>query len=364
VSAERVDIEAVLAEVRERVRRKRESGAYGPEVEAALRLPLPGGRPLFTEELENPIAALGEVLGEETVYDPRSRKPYVGPLITFARRTVIGLVRWWIAALTERQERINQLVARATLDLRDRPTPGLEVRLRRIERELERWREDYFASNLHSVYFQARFGGDEPVIRKQSEQFLELFRGRQRVLDIGAGRGSFLELARDHGIGAYGVDLDERMTSAAAGRGLEMATADALEHLRSLPDRSIDGIYARHLAEHVLPGELVSLLREARRVLRPTSPLVMVTPNVGTLTVGAHTFWLDPQHVRPIPPELFRFYLEVEGFVDVELRTFEPSETRLSEDVPAGPQRDNARLLNETLFGDRDYAVIGRAPSS
>ena len=364
MSTDPIDIDAVLAEVRERVRRKRESGAYGPEVEAALRLPLPGGRPLFTEELENPIGALAEVLGEEAEYDPRSRKRYVGPVITYARRVVIGLLRWWMAAITERQERINQLVARALADLRDRPTPGLDARLARLERELARWREDYFASNLHSVYFQARFGGDEPVVRRQSEQFLDLFEGRTRVLDVGSGRGTFLELAREHGIGAYGIDLDERMTAEATGRGFEVARADALEHLRGLPERSIDGIYARHLAEHILPGELVSLLREARRVLRPGSPLVMVTPNVRTLTVGAHTFWLDPSHVRPIPPDLFRFYLEVEGFVDVDLRTFEPTESRLSEDLPAGPQRENARLLNETLFGDRDYAVIGRAPAS
>src|SRR5436309_2796869 len=241
-----IDIDAVMAEVRERVRKRRESGAYGPEIEAALALPLPGGRPLFTEELADPIPALAEALGEEPTYDATSRKPLIGPVITFARRTVIGLIRWWMAALTERQERINQLAARAIADLRDRPTPGLD---------------------------------------------------------------------------------------------------------------------ARHLAEHVLPGELVALLREARRVLRPGSPIVFVTPNVATLTVGGNSFWLDPSHVRPIPPDLFRFYLEVEGFVDVAIRTFEPSERRLNENVPAGPIRENVKLLNETLFGDRDYAVTGCSPS-
>ena len=90
---------------------------------------------------------------------------------------------------------------------------------------------------------------------------------------------------------------------------------------------------------------------------------MFVTPNVATLTVGGSSFWLDPSHVRPIPPDLFRFYLEVEGFVDVAIRTFEPSERRLSEDVPTGAIRENVKLLNETLFGDRDYAVTGRAPA-
>src|SRR3989441_966066 len=259
-----------MAEVRERVRKRRESGAYGPEVEAALALPLPGGRPLFTEELADPIPALAEALGEEVRYDPTSRKSLVGPLITFARRTVIGLLRWWTAALSERQERINQLAARAIADLRDRPTPGLDARLQRLERELA--------------------------------------------------------------------------------------------HLRAQPDRSIDGVHARHVAEHVLPGELVSLLREARRALKPGSPIVFVTPNPATLTVGGSSFWLDPSHVRPIPPELFRFYLEVEGFVDVAIRTFEPSERRLNENVPAGPVRREVKLLHESLFGGRDYPVTGLRP--
>src|SRR5438309_2508303 len=229
-----------MAEVRERVRKRRESGAYGPEIEAALALPLPGGRPLFTEELADPIPALAEAVGEEPTYAATSPKPLVGPVITFARRTVIGLIRWWMAALTERQERINQLAARAIADLRDRPTPGLDARLARLERELARWRDDYFATNLHSVYFQARFGGDEPVIRRQAEQFVELFKGRRRVVDLGSGRGTFLELMREHGIGAYAVDRDPRMVAEAAQRGLEATEGDALDHLRAQPDRSLD----------------------------------------------------------------------------------------------------------------------------
>jgi O-antigen chain-terminating methyltransferase len=88
----------------------------------------------------------------------------------------------------------------------------------------------------------------------------------------------------------------------------------------------------------------------------------MATPNAATLTVSAHSFYFDPSHRRPIPPELFRFLLEVEGFTDVEVRSYARSEDRLREDVPAGPIRENVELLNRTLFGDRDYAVIGRAP--
>jgi len=353
----------VLAEVRERIRRKRESGVYGPEVEAALRLPLPGGRPLFVEELGEPLPSLRDAIDDPVEYDPRSRRPLVGPIVTLARRLVMGLMHWWLAAGQERQDRIDRLAYRALLDLRDRPNPGFDDRLRRLETEWTRLRRDLVAADLHSTYFQARFGGDEPVIRAQSERFLDLFRGRSRVLDLGSGRGTFLQLMREHGVGAYGVDLDEHMIEQARSRGLEVEQADALAHLRALEDRGIDGLYARHLAEHILPGELVAILREGRRALAPGSPVVFVTPNPGTLTVGAHTFWMDPGHLRPIPAELFRFYLEVEGYEGVEVTTFQPSEGRkLDEQVMESAMKENVRYLNALLFGDRDYAVVGRTP--
>ena len=359
-----IDLAAIQAEIRERVQRKRASGAYGDDVRAALELPLPGGRALFSDELGDPLPALQDTLAEEAVYDARSRRRGVGPVITFGRRVVIGLARWWIAALTDRQERINQLLARAVIDLRDAPSPHFDERLARLEREWRRWRADEVASSLESRFFAARFSGDEQVIRRQSEAFVDLFRGRTRVLDLGSGRGTFLELLRDEGIGGYGVDPDAKMNEEVRGRGLDARSEDGLSHLRSLPDASIDGLYARHVAEHVLPGELVAMLRELRRVLEPGSPVAFITPNPATLTVGAHTFWLDPQHRRPIPPELFGFYLEVEGYERVETRTSQPSETRLDESVPEGPVRENVKLLNRTLFGDRDYAVIGWTPGA
>jgi len=358
----KVDLDAVMAQVRERIREKREKGIYGPDVEALLRVPLPGGRRIFADDLQDPLGSLAEALDAEVEYDPRSRKPLAGPLITFARRVTIGLVKWWMGAILERQERVNHLLA-AAYDYEGQMAPRFGARLEKLERDLKEWREHLTASNLHSVYFQARFGGDESVIRRQSETFLDLFKGRKRVLDLGSGKGIFLQLLKENGIGAYGVDLDPRMVAQCKEKGLEAHEVDALTHLRQVEAGSVDGLYARHLAEHILPGELVEILRACRRALAPGSPLVFVTPNPKTLTVGAYTFWLDPQHLRPIPPELFKFYLEVEGFTDVKVRTFEPSEKRLNESVPEGPIRDNVKLLNETLFGDRDYAVVGRAPS-
>src|SRR5256885_8949107 len=97
--------------------------------------------------------------------------------------------------------------------------PRFGSRLERLEREWKERREHEVAANLHSVYFQARFGGDEPVIRRQSEAFVDLYKGRKRVLDLGCGRGIFLQLLRDKGIGGDGGALDPRMAPPCRGTG-------------------------------------------------------------------------------------------------------------------------------------------------
>src|SRR5437762_10492022 len=233
-----------MAEVRERSRIKREKGIYGPDVEPLMRVPLPGGRRILSEDLQGPLAALAEALDEEVEYDPRSHKPVIGPVITYARRIVISLVRWWMGAILERQERINRLLA-AAYDYEGQMAPRFGPRLGRLERDWKAWREREAAANLHSVYFQARFGGDEPVIRRQSEAFVDLYKGRSRVLDLGSGRGIFLQLLKEHGIGGYGLDLDPRMVAQCREKGLEAHEVDGLKQLRPGEARSIGGQYGR-----------------------------------------------------------------------------------------------------------------------
>ena len=143
-----IDLDALMAEVRERIRIKREKGIYGPDVDALMRVPLPGGRRIFSDDLQDPLASLAEALDEEVEYDPRSRKPIVGPVITYARKVVISLVRWWMGAILERQERINRLLA-AAYDYEGQMAPRFGTRLERLEREWKELREHEVAANLH-----------------------------------------------------------------------------------------------------------------------------------------------------------------------------------------------------------------------
>src|SRR5207237_321704 len=103
---------------------------------------------------QDPLGSLAEALDAEVEYDPSSRKPLVGPLITFARRVTIGLVKWWMGAILERQERVNHLLA-AAYDYEGQMAPRFGARLDKLERDLKEWRAPLAASHLDSPYAPA-----------------------------------------------------------------------------------------------------------------------------------------------------------------------------------------------------------------
>ncbi|SHG39752.1 bifunctional 2-polyprenyl-6-hydroxyphenol methylase/3-demethylubiquinol 3-O-methyltransferase UbiG [Massilia sp. CF038] len=134
------------------------------------------------------------------------------------------------------------------------------------------------------------------------------------ALDLGCGRGEWLELLGELGFAARGVDLDDGMLAACRERGLDVRTDDALTALRASADNSLALVSAFHLVEH-LPFDLVQqLIAEALRVLQPGGLLVMETPNPENLVVGSSSFYLDPSHVKPLPPKLLAFATDFAGF--------------------------------------------------
>src|SRR6185436_13708059 len=120
--------------------------------------------------------------------------------------------------------------------------------------------------------------GSPEEIRRRVEDYLPIFQGAD-VLDVGCGRGEFLDLLREHGIRARGVDVNPAMVEVCRGKGLEAETADALTYLRGLPDASLGGLFAAQVVEHLEPRYLARLLDAAFEKLRPGAPIVLETIN-------------------------------------------------------------------------------------
>jgi O-antigen chain-terminating methyltransferase len=172
------------------------------------------------------------------------------------------------------------------------------------------------------------------------------------ALDLGCGRGEWLELLGELGFSARGVDLDEGMLAACRERGLDVATADALSSLRAQPDASLALVSAFHLVEHIPFDDVQELIAEALRVLRPGGLLIMETPNPENLVVGSTNFYTDPSHLRPVPPLLLDFAVEFAGFARHKVvRLQEPAALRGTASV---------ELINVLNGVSPDYSVVGQ----
>jgi O-antigen chain-terminating methyltransferase len=185
------------------------------------------------------------------------------------------------------------------------------------------------------------------------------------VLDLGCGRGEWLEILRDAGINAYGVDLSKDFVDHCQARGLKVFLSDACEHLRTVPERSLSAVTAFHFVEHLPIDDVLEFLDLSVRALEPGGALILETPNPENLTVGASSFYLDPSHIRPVPPALLAFLVEARGLAEVETRFLHPSgDNKLR--MPAATAAWSVDLapvvdaVGARLFGPMDYAIIGR----
>ncbi|HEY9502494.1 MAG TPA: class I SAM-dependent methyltransferase, partial [Pyrinomonadaceae bacterium] len=213
------------------------------------------------------------------------------------------------------------------------------------------------------VAFENQFRGSRELIKERVRVYLDDVRGAGAVtadspiLDLGCGRGEWLELVNENGLAGEGVDSNAIMVSACQERGLRVTEGDALEYLRALPAESRGAITAFHLIEHLEFQVLVQLLRESFRVLRPGGLAIFETPNPDNVLVGSNGFYYDPTHLHPLPKEYSRFMLQSVGFSDVVARPLNPDKDSLPENA-VSPELRN--FLNRLFFGERDYAVIGK----
>ena len=211
--------------------------------------------------------------------------------------------------------------------------------------------------------FEDRHRGPRELIRQRLEAYLPFIQPLPglyepaNAIDLGCGRGEWIELLQSAGFAPLGVDLDAGMLAACIERGLPVVQGDAIGHLKSLGDDSQSIVSGFHIAEHIMFNELETLVMHALRVLKPGGLLILETPNPENVVVGTCNFFLDPTHLRPIPPLLLSFLPEHHGFARVRI-------VRLQESAELH-QRTDIRLM-EVLGGvSPDYAVVaqkGAAP--
>jgi SAM-dependent methyltransferase len=313
---------------------------------------------------------------------------------------LLDVVRSEFEALVRFESLLVQYLQTITayVDTKDRSAGGAEIRDRlalleqrvlAVTRELQASARgaapasvatsEVFGGNLDSltyVAFEDRFRGSRQDIRSRVDDYLTILQSAGDVLDVGCGRGELVELLRQRGVKARGIDTNHAMVELCRQRGLDVEESDALGYLERQPEGSVGALVAIQVVEHFEPAYLLRFLDAAHRALRPGAPLVLETINPACWMAFFETYIRDLTHRRPLHPDTLKYLVETSGFSSVDVQFRAPvaegdrldrvalDETALSTSPAvarlAAAVNAHAEKLNARLFSSMDYAVIAR----
>jgi SAM-dependent methyltransferase len=253
------------------------------------------------------------------------------------------------AALVMQERRTLRLLEETGQPSSTTPSPARQA--------AEAAEEQHRLSDAFYAAFEEHFRGSREEIMKRLRVYLPVLRGAKvtaGVLDVGSGRGEWLEVLKQEGIEARGIDTNRVQVEACRARGLEVTHADALAFLRGLPDNQLSAVTAFHVIEHLEFERLVALMDEIMRVLVPGGLCIFETPNPENVSVTGHNFYVDPTHRNPLPIPMMKFLFESRGFCKTEVMRLHPSDTpRVEGDT------DLVARFNDYFYGAMDYAIFG-----
>jgi SAM-dependent methyltransferase len=216
---------------------------------------------------------------------------------------------------------------------------------------------------LDAMYasFEDRFRGTRENIKHRQSIYLpivlEVKAGTKGspILDLGCGRGEWLEFLRAEGLTARGVDINRVFLDGCRELELDVVEQDVVEYLRTLKPNSIGAVTAFHLIEHLPLKKLIALMDETIRVLKPEGLVIVETPNPGNVLVASCNFYFDPTHQNPLPGPLTQFLLEARGFSGARFMPLHPYESpdRITERAPQVQS-----IFDQYFFGPQDYAFV------
>jgi O-antigen chain-terminating methyltransferase len=217
--------------------------------------------------------------------------------------------------------------------------------------------EDHIFDVMYAT-FEDKFRGTREDIKNRQKVYLPYIQEASDktagapIIDVGCGRGEWLELLKESGFNAKGIDLNKIMIKTCLELNLSVVESDAIDYLRSLPANSLCAVTGFHIIEHLPFKMLIALFDESFRVLKPGGIVIFETPNPENLMVGAYTFYTDPSHIKPLVPVTMQFIAEERGFPKVKIK-------RLHKYSDYNNVSEQNKFITENFYNEMDYSVIG-----
>mgnify|MGYP003705887701 CR=1 FL=1 len=210
----------------------------------------------------------------------------------------------------------------------------------------------------HFYYeFTNRFRGSYELISKRLSFYLKILERHfdnktmkgMLALDLGFGRGEWLDMMKEKSVCCVGVDSNKLFFNDCKSRNLEVRHIDILDALGETADETYDLISAFHVVEHFDVNIQLHFFSELFRVLKKGGMIFIETPYNGNLDVGATGFYHDPTHVRPLHEDLGKFIIEYLGFSHIETHHLNPDDLY-----------ENDNSVKSRISGPRDLAIIAQ----
>lgn len=227
-------------------------------------------------------------------------------------------------------------------------------------------------ADISYLLLENRFRGSESEIARRLEVYPPLFAAAKgKVIEIGSGRGELQRLLQEAQVDSYGVDLDAAMVNVANAAGCTTLHGDGIAHLRSLPDRSLGGLIAIQVVEHLTRQQLHELFSLAKAKLMPGATIALETINPQSVLALSSNYFRDPTHVWPMHPDTLGYMATLAGLAIREVMPLSPvSPNQLLKEVPVDSSHlpavkdaivrinENIRQLNDLLYGFQDYCLV------
>ena len=208
--------------------------------------------------------------------------------------------------------------------------------------------------------FETKFRGDPLIIKDRLAYYLPFVANivsntkTAGIVDVGCGRGEWIELLNQCGYSAYGIDTSSVAVQECKDKGLKVLLGDSVAHLEAVPENSLGVVTGFHIIEHLPFDVLLRLFKAAHRALARGGMIIFETPNPGNILVGSNSFYLDPTHRNPLPAPFTEFLAQFSGFGKVkieELHSYPESYLLKGSEL--------AERFNQYFYCGQDYAVLG-----